>query len=406
MRVVVVLLPLLLGACGSVAPERASTDASVSESDAASSPVDDASAESAAAPDAADAGWCPRSGACGVFAGDPQSDPHSCGTCGHDCGGGACEAGQCVTLPPGVLATGQHAPVAVAVDDTNVYWLNRGTYVSLGPKLASIYQGDGQLMKCALAGCNNHPTVVADLTNTTLTGRTPSSLALDATHVYWSDDGVQSCAKDGCACAPNALTTNGSLGIAVTPSSFFWTGGSSVFTCALGGCTTPLVLAQNAVEPEGIVTDGADVYWTTENGTLSSCALGGCNAPTLVWAGAPESSQAATRSVFVDDQNLYWANSNPLKYGSVMQCAKSSCASTLVTLADGRNAPNGVVADTKNVYWAEGNVYACAIGGCNDSPSVAVSASASAVAIDATHIYWAEVGSDSNDGRIMFAPKP
>ena len=49
-------------------------------------------------------------------------DPHNCGACGHDCLGGACDAGVCVPLPAGVLASGLIAPVSVAVDATNVYF--------------------------------------------------------------------------------------------------------------------------------------------------------------------------------------------------------------------------------------------------------------------------------------------
>ncbi|HEY8039145.1 MAG TPA: hypothetical protein VIF15_05095, partial [Polyangiaceae bacterium] len=50
------------------------------------------------------------------------------------------------TLPAGALADGQAGPDGIAVDATSVYWTNH-----LG----------GQVMKCAIAGCNDSPTVLA-----------------------------------------------------------------------------------------------------------------------------------------------------------------------------------------------------------------------------------------------------
>ncbi|HLK40063.1 MAG TPA: hypothetical protein VKU41_25075, partial [Polyangiaceae bacterium] len=77
---------------------------------------------------------------------DTMFDPHNCGACGHDCGGGACQNGACVALAPGVLATGQGQPGAVVVDDTNVYWANAKPPA---------------ILACAKAGCANAPTVLA-----------------------------------------------------------------------------------------------------------------------------------------------------------------------------------------------------------------------------------------------------
>ena len=47
----------------------------------------------------------------------------NCGTCGHDCQGGACVASKC---QPVALATAQNTASALALDATHVYWLNEG----------------------------------------------------------------------------------------------------------------------------------------------------------------------------------------------------------------------------------------------------------------------------------------
>ena len=52
------------------------------------------------------------------------TDTFNCGSCGHDCLGGACLAGQC---QPVVIATELGQPMAIALDVTHVYWTNATT---------------------------------------------------------------------------------------------------------------------------------------------------------------------------------------------------------------------------------------------------------------------------------------
>ena len=94
-----------------------------------------------------------------------------------------------------------------------------------------------------------------------------------------------------------------------------------------------------------------------------------------------------------------------------MQCAKSDCQNTRILLASGRTNPSGIAVDGANVYWREQNIYRCAIGGCDGTPTLVATATSpgfsydAAIAVDATRVYWTQLGAVPNDDWIMSAVK-
>jgi hypothetical protein len=319
------------------------------------------------------------------------TDPHNCGACGVGCDGGACSSGACVPLPAQTLVTGLLQPVSIAVDATSVYWLDLGDTSGGGGKLGYEWI-NGRVMKCAVTGCGNTPTLLAaGWAHGGGLPAPPGSLAIDALNVYWAGAGVMSCALSGCDCQPNPFggLGGGASGVTSAAGSVYWTeyDVAEVGRCPPNGCRTASPFAKTTGGPLGIVHDVSTLYWISVNGDLFSCPVSGCPAsgPTLLMTPTAAGSEALA----VDDQNIYWTNGNPAGYGSVMQCAKASCGTTVTVLASGRSSPMGIAVDATDVYWVESGIYKCAIGGCGGTPTRVAPGlvAGNAIALDASHIY-------------------
>jgi hypothetical protein len=84
------------------------------------------------------------------------------------------------------LAGGLSSPSGIAVDGANVYFTQIGATLLDG---GGVFDGPGQVMRCAIGGCGGQPASFAGGL------RRPLGIALDATTVYWAESG--SGAADG-----------------------------------------------------------------------------------------------------------------------------------------------------------------------------------------------------------------
>jgi hypothetical protein len=352
-------------------------------------------------------------------------------------------------LPTGVLATGQHMPSGLVVDCANVYWINLGTPPApTGGKSSNPYT-DGQVMKCAIAGCDNNPTVLAS-------GRLhglmlgPMPIALDATSVYWDDITPLSgdptfvghlfkCSISSCNDTPTVLAPGFAYALSVDGSSAYWTtyDQTQIMGCPVGGCASPSLLASLPSNefPAGIAVDGTNIYWAIQLGGVMKCAINGCSSSltSLVAGlrdptpgitppgGGPASAVSELGPIALDDTNVYVVDTYGSGLGRILKCAKSGCNNSPTTLASGLSGATGVAVDANNVYWTEagdsvvagqmlagaGRVAKCAVSGCNDSPTViaANQDGPTGIAVDATHVYWATYGGNATDGKISVAAK-
>jgi hypothetical protein len=161
---------------------------------------------------------------------------------------------------PTMLASGQVNPQNIAVDATNVYWINAGS--------------PGAVMKVTLEG-DTSPMTLAPAQDY------PNNLVTDGTSVYWTNaDGltgtVMKVAASGGAPTPIATSVSDPEGIAVNGENvYFTTYGSSggtlmdgtVESVGLdGGLVTTLATEQTG--PNEIAVVGTSVYWTTADGNV------------------------------------------------------------------------------------------------------------------------------------------
>jgi hypothetical protein len=169
--------------------------------------------------------------------------------------------GRVVTTPKAggdivVIATDQHHPTEVLVDDAAVYWINEGSF------------GDGTVMKAPKAG--GAPTVLAYKL------RRPRALALDDGNVYWIQsrlaepggdrDSVVRVAKAGGA--PMTLTDNqaGASALGVDDRNVYWATmfSGDIFGLPKAGGGEGVVISDKQNGPSSLAVDRSGIFWTTD----------------------------------------------------------------------------------------------------------------------------------------------
>jgi hypothetical protein len=205
------------------------------------------------------------------------------------------------------------SPFAIAVTPTDVYWMSEQR---AAPAHDVLFRSP--LSGCGDAGAATMATLPTTVGSDTCGRGTPNlcpfAVAADATDVYFTDrvgGTVAKCAAAGCNGQPTVLASGQAVpyGIAVAGGNVFWVnqglgkGAGSVAKCSVNGCALPTVLASGLNAPFAIVVDATNVYWTNVgDGTVMKCGVNGCAQPTVVSTGG------VPLGIAVDDVNVYWAN--------------------------------------------------------------------------------------------------
>lgn len=191
------------------------------------------------------------------------------------------------------IATMQQAPSTIAVNATTVYWVDGWGNLGFSP----IATPSPQML-------------------TPMMAQAGTGLALGSKDVYWAS------ANDGLVSAPLAggqISTIFSgivFGVAADSSNVylannatdngFGTGTNAILKAPVGGGTVSTLIA--AKGPMGMVADGTSVYWVDYSGTLMKVALKGNVVSTLVSAGVAHlGGEYGTHALAVDSTSVYVA---------------------------------------------------------------------------------------------------
>lgn len=286
-------------------------------------------------------------------------------------GGGSGASGGSVTPScagsgtPLMLATDSSRVVGLAVDATNVYWLDAEGNVRKVPKCG------GTATTLANAGSARAGSLGA--------------FTIDATRAYWVAGANDLFAVPLSGGTPVTLASGmDTLGLTVKGPELYSVSHSFVVRLSVDG-GTPSKLAESSTYAPGLpAADDANVYWVGD-GVFSAPRAGG-TATTLATA------RDVATGLAIDDANVYWCDSSA-PAAPMMRTPKAGGQS--MTLATNQFGATGFATDGHDVYWTLGGTSGAVVRVAVDGGPVTTLASASspgAIAVDDTGVYWASDG--------------
>jgi len=281
-----------------------------------------------------------------------------------------------------------------------------------------------QILSVALLGlCVNS---VFSQSVETLASRTNNcwAIALDATHVYWTEPskGIRKIPKSGGAAVSLATITNASLAIAVFGNYVYWAeshyqGYGAIKMTPTSGGIISTVASNNSMGSgsgiRGLAVDSSGIYWVVSGSDNSQNfgsvrKLGGVpvNDPVALAATSPvtlATNLPNPTGLASDGSYIYWIEYNWTKPGSgaVKRVPKNGGATSLVVT--GLGEVSGIAVDATNAYFGIWNssVFRVPKSG-GTATSIGGAVSSGFLGLDDDFVYSASVWSS---GQIWKTPK-
>jgi hypothetical protein len=300
-----------------------------------------------------------------------------------------------------VLACDQDNPTSLALDSTHIYWTDTG-------RAANGYAGEG-VMQIDKTGANEVTVAGPAMAR-------PTGVVASGGCVFW-DEVLAGRIVESCAGGVTAIVTHLDAGASLTVSgtTLVWATSSgqsdAIVECALPGCTGQKTLSSGRVSPFAPGIDDStppNVYWLEASAVLT-CALNACTPTTAMATPAPALSLVMVPAgSYVVSSGTAGQNDGAIDFYFLPIGATE-------TQASGRSLPSGIASDGTSLCWAEpgsgndGKVFCCDInynGACTPRTLATGLALPRAVAMDATNAYWVNQGApDAATGSVMSSPR-
>jgi hypothetical protein len=212
------------------------------------------------------------------------------------------------------LATDQRGPLVLAINGSNLYWLDDGF----------VEDGSGAIVKMSITG--GRPTTLAR-------PKFPDNLAVDSDDVYFTNNGgVFKVPTAGGATTTVAAVPAGADAIALDAANVYWTvyndpPPSLIMKVPKRGGAPVTLVSSDLVSPSRIASDGSYLYWTDRGPCPSPCTgLTGSGKGTIgkvpVNGGTPvtlATHQLGPGAIFVDGTSVYWTTEGNFSDGSIFK---------------------------------------------------------------------------------------